>query len=525
MQSHSYSTFPSYNTSSNDTSIETSDYLRSILKPFTGPTSIPDSNMTTSYPKAVELNRNITVAGSGRALFVYLPYSKTAPIRMYIWRNGDSRYHFATDLDYDQDLAEDYTQGRFVSGGMNFISATTSGTLFNVAGTFIASAVQELPDLDVLTYGQISAYKRNNLDVVTSVPVTVGVTALAFPDGDNQFEVFNTNSSFESEATVKVRKDFILGLSSPFAGLNLVPASIWHIFDSNDAPEFFPKNNWGRISTSFTCTIVAANINTVTFPTMNLEMYLDGTNVSTTDWVTEGTVQQVTRSVVTWPYVGGAASPFTFTTTVTGEWNESIPLQRMRIFGVFSDYANQGALNIDNATVEYTHHTYYQQGLNAPAIMVAVSDMSAGQTLTIGGCGNYEVVPNSNLSKNIVTNYFGPFNPLELDLVTHYLAQAHRNGVRFVWETPNYRQWCNSGAVDKHLPMQHIASATGFTDALKSIWRFISPGLKASLPLIGAATYGPGGAMIGEGIGSMIPSESATFGRRNNSRAGVFRGL
>jgi hypothetical protein len=414
---------------------------------------------------------------------------------MYIWVNALNRYVYATELDYDQILSDDYTLGRFVSGNVTVLSATTSGTLFNVAGTITASAFQEAPDIATLTYNQISSYKRNNLDVVTGVPVDVGVTALAIPNGFGEFNVLATSAAhaINNEITLELR-GVEPGWDTTTVGSSVV------VFDSNNSPGLIPPNLYGMFSIAVQ--LKTTNLVAGTLPIV-ATLHIDREVVDTADWTTVSVNSAIdTQSV--YPTAVNQNQFFYLRRQI----DSRRPCQR--IWVEVNTAVPQTIRALDSSILSFQCFDYHATGAGGPGTILGVSDMSAGQTLVLKGCGNYEVVPNADLSKNITTNYFGGFSPLELELVTHYLANASKNGVRFVWETPQYKTWVNTGSMDKHLPLEHLATATGFSDFLSRMYKMINPVMKVGLPMLGNAVMGPSGALLGGAVASALP-EASTY--------------
>jgi len=489
-----------------------SEYLHTILRPFDGPANIPDYNMTTSHPKAVELNVNILVAGSGSVLFVYLPHSLYNPIKMFVYVNSASRYFYVQDLPYDQQIAQNYTFARFVSGGVRLISATVTGTNFNVAGTITAVAVQQLPDVQfTLSYPTLTSYKRNDRDVVAAVPVESGVTVIAQPNGNNDFEVLNTQQTLTQHGMIRAQTYAIPPTGPPtaypgwFTALPVVggPATII-LFDSANAPGYVAPNlGWGKVT-------IRAHLalKTTTADNYIFNLTVLGRTVSAVDWTTVTVVSSIDQRIVTVP-AGGANA----IVDLMCEWDLGVPIDDIALQVTSSTVGALTFANyIINSGIVYEAREYYEDGINQPAYVIGMQQLGVGQTIAISGCGNYEVVPDASLAKDITTNYFGPFEPLEMHLVTHYIANAYRNGLRFVWACKDYQQWCIQNGHLKHTDMQHISTATGFTDFVMKALRWAKPFVQAGLPLLGSALLGPSGGALGGALGNVlgefVPEES-----------------
>lgn len=490
-----------------------SDYLRSVLVPFSGPASIPDQDMTTAFPKEVRLTQNFTLpaTATGGGLFVYLPHNKYAPVRFYIYANG--AYQFAHYVDYDQDLATDFTTGRFVSGGLSVLSATRSGSNFDVSGVLTSTAFQESPDISVLQFNQVTAYKRNNMDVVANAPIELGVTALAMPNGQNKFTTFNTDNvvSIDSILTSYVFKQQQQLVVPPWHDPTLANPLI---FSAQNIPGggFFPVNNFGYIEVEF---LLELDNTGVVGNSVRVEFTLRGQSISSVDWATPITINVVQQLTYAIQIVAPESK------SIKMIWDRDEPLTDILIgmTAVTVDLVT----HVKTASVIMKNYSYYEEGFNGPGTLIAFQTVSPTQTIAVSGVGNYEVVPNAELSKNITTSYFGAFNPTELDLVTHYLAMAVKNGVKFVWMSDEYRRWVESMRYKDHVGIEHLASATGFTDFLSKVWNFGKPLVQAALPAIGGYLGGP----LGMGAGTMAADlideatgRSAAFTQRPRRNVG-----
>lgn len=484
----------------------TSNYLRCILNPMSGPAGIPDYNMTTSHPKSVELTQNVVVLGSGQGLFVYLPHSNGEPVVFFVWVTALNRYVFLGTISYNQELSLNYTLGRFVAGAFSVKSATTSGTFFNVSGTINAAAFQEMPDITTLTYNQITAFKRNDVDVVASATVQDGVISLAIPDGDETYVPFNTPNTYESENVVtatSIQGDITTAPFAPgWSVYNPASAATQIIFNSVGTG-FLPPNVFGpvkiRLEVNLGLTVQVAG------GTVNIGIAANGLQVSAVDWTTV-TAVVVNRQLFLTP---GGTPAFRFA-ACEFIWPAGVPLESIDISVTSLPGYVQTPQAASYMVLSYELPTYYQQGAIGPGTLIAFNAVSVGQTLTLGGVGNYEVVPNSNLSKDITTSIFNPFNPAEMELVGHYLSNSMLNGVKFVWRNSEYEAWLRSGKVEEHSDMNHVANATGFGEFIRSL-------ISKALPIVGTTLGGPAGGMVGSGLaGLLAPQDNAgTFGAQS----------
>jgi hypothetical protein len=478
--------------------INESNYLSTILCPFNSSGGIPDMDMTDSAPKSVNLTLNIDVKGSGSFLVVYLPHNLESPLRIYVHVDSINRYIFWKTVPFDQTLSENFTYGRFVSGGMKIISATTSGTLFNISGTMNATAFQEIPSIeDDLTYNQISAYKRNSLDVVTSVPVSTGVTLIAFPDGDQQFHVFENANAHAAPALLVI---------TSFYGINQGWALAPLIYDSDLDLGIIPANGWEYVDISGMVSLAipgdVAPVNCSLVLTVYLEDVAD-------DWITVNPVISASASFenfnspalvyLTFPILQKLRDPRTLrrvTLTYVGPTPPTLILR---------------------GEVHWNWNTYYSTGTHGPGFLVGMKSIEPGQKVTIGGVGHYETVPDADLSRNITTRRFVSFHPGEMMLVSKYLSESVNNRLKQVYLMPEYQSFIDNKRFKDHTDLDRMATATGWTDWLKSVWTSTKPYAKDIGTVVGSTFGGPAGALIGSNIGDMIGRSSVYTARQGRS--------
>lgn len=490
--------------------ITKSDYLRSVLDPKSGPAGIPDYNMTTAHPKAVTMNVDLVVAGSGRFMIVYLPHSDLYPAILFIWSNALNRFVYSGPLNYDQDLGESYTLGRFVSGLLEVKSNTLTGSLFTVSGNISAASFQEMPDLALLTFNKVTSYKRNNVDVVSQVSVVKGVTALAIPDGDENYIPFRTKNTYATDAFIEIFSRCVYQDQAqvPFVvGPTTYPAAgVYEIVNATVANGSLPPNSFGpNIYVEFTAQVAttggAGNTNSIV-----LTMEVTSTSISGVDWITTTAILIDDTTTVRTDTTDIIINQI----TLKVPYDNVAPIERVRVYAtVVGPTAN--LWNLRRMILTMKLPTYYSQGANGPGTIIAVEAVSPGQQISVSGVGNYEVVPNAQLSKDIPTSNFSPFNPLEMQLVGTYLSGSSRYGIRFLWEKEIYEAFLLTGKLEEHVDLPSIANASGFTDFLKGLGGIV----KIGAPLIGGLLGGPGGMAIGSAISSAIPSSSSF--RVNNS--------
>lgn len=479
-----------------------SDYLTTILAPFLGSGAIPDTNMTGSFPKATSFSDNFLVIGSGGALYMYLPHSKNKPLRMYLYlpNPGLGRpagYYYLKNITLDQDLSTDFTFGRFVSGGFSVQSATIAAGAFAVAGTCNACAIQEFPDILSMTFNQISSHKRNEIDVKVGVPASQGVTCIASPDSDNRYTVFDTTETFNVDGIIRVFDNLNPLDNAGPSGWNVAPlgnlsSNTFYQTALQARGAIIPPNAWGQIDIH--CA-VNVQISIAVAGVLTVVMTARGWN--TVDGVNAVPVTK-TATVLLDLFVGTnlpSTDLFIF-------WNSDTVLEQVDVVGTLSTPATN-PWQLRYGTTEMKFWEYYDEGFNRTGFLVGFDGLTVGQTLTVSGVENDEVIPNSNLAKNIPTSYFGPFRPFELEMVSSYLANATENKLRFLWTTDEYRMWVMSRGFEQHTSISHIATASGFSNMMG----MILGGLKVGMPLLGGYVGGPIGTALGNLAGQVDAAE------------------
>lgn len=474
-----------------------SKYLKTIVCPWMGPSEIPDFDMTTSHLKSVTITQTVTVPNnsSGTGLFVYQPHSKDSPVQFWVWSTADSRFYFREIINYDQDLSDNFTYGRFISGGLKVISATTSGTAFNVSGITNATAFQEPPDIKTLTFNNITAYKRSDTDVASSVPIDQGIISLGFPDGDQQFTILRDSDNYYSSSMAVTRTFHVQGDASP--GWNNVMGVNFFLFDTNGAPGFIPPNSFDVADLYISIELdfpngLGVNQNPQlivhnSFPTIGADWLTVTPNIASEAHFM--TYNDSTSVKITWDFVVNI-------TSLPGPYER---LQIQYVGAVAPSGCGRGKILLHQPT-------YYEKGIRGPGSFIGFDKVGFTQMISIGGVSNLEVVPDASLSKNITTSGPGSsiFSPVEMQLVMSYLANASSYGLKQIWTWDEYEMWKSSLKYEKHTSIANLAQAAGWTDFINTVTRHISPLIKPALTMAGTALGGPIGGQLASTLGNLI---------------------
>jgi len=494
-------------------------YLHSLLDPFNVSATVPDLNMTTSIPKSVSVTNNLTIAGGASASLLLLCtfHSKGEVIRVFAYDSATG-YNYLTSIEADEDLSTSFSRSRFVSGGLKIQSATVTGTTYTLAGTVNAISYQDLPDISTLTYNTLSSYARNNTDRVGSIPVANGVVVLAHPEGDHDFAPFETANYLSEDRCVMTNFPSLTGAgpTAPFVtGIQVGIASTQTVFDTDLLAGSVPPNAWGR-------TRITGNV--------QLELHNRDVGTSAGDHRLDVYQTTVTAHPTTYAQVvtrTRIARTRFFTTIPTGDthfvsyqFDQIVTIDGPTITRYDAEFVFQGTPTDLDLTVEAgSHITCYYYGFSddshGPGSLVALQELTNGQTVAIAGMLNYEAVPDAELARNIRTNYGGIEDTMHMTIAETMIKAGAGAGIKFVYTLPEYLSLQKTGYFASiSSPQNTRLYASSF---LKGLSKFFTSKVKPvmrdiALPLgtaVGAAFGQPAiGAAVG-GIGRTLFSADA----------------
>lgn len=467
------------------------EYLRSLMNPWTGGVRIPDLNMTSGVPKRVEITRTVNTGQSRQMLLVYLPHNRTAPLWLYLWNDSANSYFYNRTIPYDQLIAEKYDLSRFVSGGLCVKSNTVSTGNSDISGTISAVHFQRPPALLNLSYNQVSSYKRNRYDVQTGTSAQDGIISLANPNGSHMFRPENTDSVTSTDARLNLDAAYNFGdpFNAPWSDTSTGERTFFFAFRGDS---YLPENFFGKFSISYSASflmpaaVVAANVQvvlTISYDTISN----DSLTVNQVDLVDSAYNRRLPL-----------ASPESI--TFTGERCFISPAPIKAITLELQGLPPGEDPDLFYGSVCISSYDYYQEGFLGPGALIALNGINSDQQIELKGVGNYEVVPNAELSQELTTNYGKIQNPMDMEMAEAFLSIGYRHGWKMLWNKKEYESRKAIAMIEQMSDNKVLAKATGFTDFLARVMKMVTPILAQNAPMIGGMIAGPQGALVGNAI-------------------------
>lgn len=490
-------------------SFKQSKYALTLIDPKRAPVDIPDMDMTRCVKKSINLTKNITVpnGSSGEILGLWIPESRTAPLRLYVWVNALSRYVFFQNVVTDQELSDSYTRGRLISACLESYSSTVSQTLASISGTLNAIAYQEIPDVSKLNYSNITAFVADGKSILTNSSIEDGVITLSTPTGSQPYVIFDTENAWSTDSCLTVGTNSLIDpLAWNIAATNIAVAGTSNFYDSslsNVLP--VPANAYGKKRTR-----VSIRFNATVATLLNFEITLIRETVAA-DWTT------VTNTVVSFqafPIQAVAGNNSFYYQTQTSSSNLVTRIQ----VNITNAGAAASVITLVTPSLEIDYMNYYFNGVVGPGSIISIQGLTPTQVLSFNSRMNYEVVPDSTLIQNIPTlgaNSDGDF-PMEIYIVQKFLSMADE--WKLVWSRKEYEYFLRFNK-DEFTDLAKMGQAAGFGD----FFNFLKP----MLPVVGGLLGGPAGATIGTALGGLGDSifnqgSSGTYKRLGDSS--VYRG-
>lgn len=475
----------------------------SILDP-TKQAEVPDISISKSIPKSVEGSLNLTVQTPGAFLIVHTPHNLRSYGRLYVRVPSAGRYVFKQELFYNQLLSNDFTIGRYVSAGLCAKATGVPIGIFQQSGTINASAYQQLPDLDTLTFNEVTSYKRESAASVSEIPVGDGVYTIGLPDDDFEFEVLDNPNSLPKSTVLRTIARKTLSNPDGFNAGNIIwgPSGVT-LFDSSST-DLIPSGLFGKTRLSGMLRFQSLATTTAGGKTViNLIVAFEEADANWTGVIGSTKTLPITFAVVAF----SAANTTGQINTVPFEFfiDDPRPITAIFLASTATGPDLAGTYTISNDTeIALENWNYYDKRTYGPGSLIAVEGMAAGQIFSLSSTLNVEVVPDAELSKNIVTQDARWFHPFEMEMVSKFLAHSSANGVNIIWSLPDYKFFIRGGSAQNMSQMENLAQASGFTDWIKKMFNWIKPIARAVAPVLGTALGGPAGGMIGQGISNLF---------------------
>lgn len=495
---------------------QTVAYLKSLLLPETGPSSIPDDVLERHILKTETSTYNLAVPASGSGLVVFFPgYPGTRVGSHYKWDSSASKYVFDQWITTAQHLGVAFNFCRVTSRIMILRSSTLPSGVYALNGTINAVTFEgSLSEITDLTYNGLMSSTANVQDKVANTLVGDGVAVTMLP------------TSYD--------KPYVrLGDALPMDDGSAAGSSA--ICSSSINPRRYdlslpPSTTILKVVKSTPALILGANVDIMTATTMALiaKVKFQGTAEDT-----------VTLKVKLFGLDQADTDTPVYQVTSTGKITSSV---RDVVFNINANIpAEKITQPVTRCTVTMecsgtTAHTFFSQpsqipvltlqsgignypGALRPVTLCAYEKMSPNSILTLSGTSNFEVIPNPELAKNMSTQY-GRYSPEELNYVKMILANRDRLDIRTVWPLKEYRARQASllelSDLGSSLP---IAKTWGWKDLVNTIRKIAAPVLSSFFPMLAPAISTASDA-IGEAIGKTAGGRYGTIGR---TAGGVYR--
>jgi len=455
---------------------------RSIKNPSDVITSLPDLEGTRYVLKSINIVDNEVPAGD--ILLLFCPYSKQNPLKMFGWNPGTSRYYWVKDIQPAEELTQSFDLARFISGKIAVTSDTITGTTFTLSGLMNAIQFQTLPDMTTLSFNNLVSYKKDDVNVLGSVLVSEGIVSLADLDGEHTFRPFDTTSVTTTENLLRWITQFPTHVNSgTIASIDYTDSS-------------WPTNLMGNFKAEVEFDFVKSDESV----SMEAQIIVTYNTLHEFDYTT---IVPVTISTPNQYCASENALEGHARVTLYGYAPSFIEKIEVKTQG---NVATQINIQLVVETFEY-----YQRGITYPGTLIALQGLSEGQRVAITSVLNYEVVPDSYLSRQISTSQHYPMgDPFDL-----YLAKiALMINPRMLYTMSDYATYLSSNKIVLEADNNAIASNTMLPAWMKTALSFLPQvGGQLASVITGSPQVGQFVSQVGN---SLLPNNEtrATFGSR-----------
>nr|AEK06233.1 polyprotein [Infectious pancreatic necrosis virus] len=496
-----------------NTNKATATYLKSIMLPETGPASIPDDITERHILKQETSSYNLEVSDSGSGLLVCFPGAPGSRVGAhYKWNANQTALEFDQWLETSQDLKKAFNYGRLISRKYDIQSSTLPAGLYALNGTLNAATFEgSLSEVESLTYNSLMSLTTNPQDKVNNQLVTKGITVLNLPTGFDK-------------PYVRLEDETPQGLLSMNGAKMRCTAAIAPRRYEIDLPSerLPPATATGTLTTMYEGNADIVNSTTVTgdisfslaaapAAETTFEFQLDFLGLdNNVPVVTVISIALATRE----NYLGVSAK---MTQAIPTE-SITKPITRVRLsykLNQQTEIGNAATLGaLGPATVSFSSGNGNVPGVLRPITLVAYEKMTPQSILTVAGVSNYELIPNPDLLKNMVTKY-GKYDPEGLNYAKMILSHREELDIRTVWRTEDYKErtrvFNEITDFSSDLP---TSKAWGWRDIVRGIRKVAAPVLSTLFPMA-APLIGMADQFIGD-----LTKTNAAGGRYNSMAAG-----
>ncbi|ALF95289.1 polyprotein [Victorian trout aquabirnavirus] len=473
-----------------NTNKATATYLRSIMLPENGPASIPDDITERHILKQETSSYNLEVSDSGSGLLVCFPGAPGSRIGAhYRWNQNQTALEFDQWLETSQDLKKAFNYGRLISRKYDIQSSTLPAGLYALNGTLNAATFEgSLSEVENFSYNSLMSLTTNPQDKVNNQLVTKGVTVLNLPIGFDKPYVRLEDETPQGPQSMNGAKMRCTAAVAPRRYEIDLPTE-----------RLPPVLAIGTLQTIYEGNADIVNSTTVTGD-INFQLAANPANDTKFDFQLDflgmdnnDPVVSVTSSVLATAdnYRGVSVK---FTQSIPTE-SVTKPITRVRL-----SYKINQQTSIDNAatlgamgpaSVSFSSGNGNVPGVLRPVTLVAYEKMTPQSILTVAGVSNYELIPNPELLKNMVTRY-GKYDPEGLNYAKMILSHREELDIRTVWRTEEYKERTRAfNEITDFSSDLPTSKAWGWRDIVRGIRKVAAPVLSTifpmAAPLIGAA--------------------------------------
>ncbi|ASU43943.1 polyprotein [Infectious pancreatic necrosis virus] len=496
-----------------NTNKNTATYLKSIMLPESGPASIPDDVTERHILKQETSSYNLEVSESGSGILVCFPGAPGSRIGAhYRWNVNQTQLQFDRWLETSQDLKKAFNYGRLISRKYDIQSSTLPAGLYALNGTLNAATFEgSLSEVSNLSYNSLMSLTTNPQDKVNNQLITKGITVLNLPNGFDK-------------PYVRLEDETPKGLQSMNGSTMRCTAAISPRRYEIDLPNetLPPVPATGTYTPLYEGNADIVNSTTVSGD-INFELQQAPANETKFDFKLEFLGLDNDEPVVT--VVSSVVATEANYRGISAKMTQSIPTEnitkpvtRVRLsykINQQTEIGNTATLGaLGPASVAFSSGNGNVPGVLRPITLVAYEKMTPHSILTVAGVSNYELIPNPDLLRNMVTHY-GKYDPEGLNYAKMILSHREDLDIRTVWRTEDYKErtrvFNEITDFSSDLP---TSKAWGWRDIVKQIRRIAAPVLSTMFPMA-APLIGMADQFIGD-----LTKTNAAGGRYNSHAAG-----
>jgi len=419
-------------------------FLKSVLLPELSPTSIPDDIILNHVPKQEPMTYNVTAVDDSNTgkpvsgIFVFYPNSPNSLLGAYYQlSNVTNTYVFNTTMFTAQELSDNYNYARKTSGLITVRSSTLPAGVYAISGSFNAvTYCGGASEVGLPSYEKVLNVTANNLDKAGNVQVGSGIAILTLPAGyDNTYARLDDRSPSTGPGSTARVRDAQEGLVYTWqvANFNATNLTTW----TQIATMNFDCNNACSLVMNVNATYnVLAAITADT--TIDFQFQVQALDLTGAEF------QQVAFADFTHIIPNGTAIGSYFATIAligsapVGDQFLDRPVAALSLQYRAITTIPASVAPVVTLVGNVEAFSAAKSGTQWPISIVSFSGVNSGTVLSVTGVANYELVPNPELAKNVMTT-FGKADFAGLQYVKEVFAMRNKLNIRSIWPIDVYR--------------------------------------------------------------------------------------